>query len=118
MGKECKKNILNYFHNQVFTIFLNIPISRIFLNEGDESTLILVMYFPLEDLNQTHNYDPRNPLVMNLEQKQQIPDFLFSKTYYCVLLVASVAASITTYYFIYKCTKKTIRKCKKKNTTN
>lgn len=70
------------------------------------------MYFPLEDLDQTHNYDPRNPLVMNLEKKQHIPEFLFSKTYYCVLLFASVVASIIT-YFTYKCTKKSVRKCRR-----
>ena len=60
----------------IFTIKL-LQFLGIFQYFGDESTLILVMYFPLEDLNQTHNYDPRNSLIMNLEQKQQIPDFLF-----------------------------------------
>ena len=46
-----------------------------------DPTLILVMYVPIEDLDQTYDgYDPRNPLVLNLEQKQQIAKFMFSKT--------------------------------------
>ena len=86
----------------------NIPISRIFLNNDGNPILILVIYFPIEDLDQSHlPYDPRNPLMKNLGQKQT-PDFVFSTGYYIALLFGSILASIIT-YLIYKGGKKFIR---------
>ena len=89
--------------------YRNVPISRIFLTENGEKVLVIVIYFPVREITKEEfsRISPTNPLLRALE-KREVSSFIFTASYYVILLAVQIITTICL-YICYKKSKKTYR---------